>query len=75
MHYFKYEQKKRSKFTSPNIKFENFILINAKIKTLRKQERNIDFDSEAERYLQNRCVINDKELTFEKIWKIQLCFL
>ena len=42
---------------------------------MRKQKQNIDFDSEIERYLQNRCVINDKELTFKEFRKIQLCFL
>ena len=57
------------------MKFESFILISAKIKTLWKQERNIDFNSETKQYLQNRCIINNKELTFKKIRKIQLCSL
>ena len=67
IHYSKYEQKNNSKFTLTNVKFENFILINSKIKILLKQKRSIDLNNETERYLQNRCIINDKRLTFENL--------
>ena len=67
IHYSKYEQKNKLKFMLTNVKFENFILINSKNKILRKQKRNIDLNNEAKRYFQNRCIINDKKLTFENV--------
>ena len=67
MRYSKYEQKNKSKFTLTNVKFDIFILINSKIKALRKQKRSIDLNNEAERYLRNCYIINDKEFTFENV--------
>ena len=67
IHYSKYEQKDKSKFTLANVKFENFSLISSKIKPLRKQKRSLDLNNEIKRYLQNRYIINDKKLTFENV--------